>query len=513
MTPLSSAFIESLKDLQGVDGEKLIAALDTPPAVSIRKNRRKPVADPLFPEMTKVGVGWCADGVYLPQRPIFTLDPLLHAGAYYVQDASSMIYQQIAERLTERLTGSHHADSGNEEKQKYDGQAGRHLTVLDFCAAPGGKTTAMINGFPDGTVIVSNEFVASRGKILRENLEKWGYPGVITTGAASSQYAGLPEMFDIVAVDAPCSGEGMMRKDEEARRQWSQELVEKCALLQQEILSDLVGSIKPGGFLIYSTCTFNTEEDEHNSRYIAERLGMIPVGMESLGLTGIEDASPALENGIEGLRFMPHLTRGEGLYVSIFRKPGNYDDGLELPDSDNLKYASTRFSKKKNRNLGEKQHNGKKERGCIELSPANRNELKSLIRSDIDPQFELSGSMVTMLPAYALPTLEILRSHGINVTGAGLPVAEIKGRAPRHEVIPDSRLALNIAMRKEALPSADLNAEDTLRYLRGELTNLDENIPRGYVVVTYKGIPLGMMKNLGNRANNIYPKAWRIRIS
>ncbi len=503
MTPLSPEFIKSLGSLPGIDAAALAASLDTPPSVSIRLNNRKTLPEDLFPQIDKESVEWCGDGAYLSERPVFTLDPAMHGGAYYVQDASSMIYQQIARRLAERLCREE-----GEAASSTDISGRRPLTVLDFCAAPGGKSTAMLNGLPDGTVLVSNEFVAARGKILRENLEKWGYPGVITTGSPSSQYAGLPEIFDIVAVDAPCSGEGMMRKDEEARRQWSEALVDQCASLQREILSDLVSTIRPGGYLIYSTCTFNIHEDEENSRFIAEELGLTPVSLESLGLTGIGKAAPALHEGVEGLRFMPHLTRGEGLYVSVFYKP-SADSGEEVEDNMNYLYPESGKAKKSKGKKGA----SKNDSSAVELTAAIRNELKGWIGPEIDPQFELSGSMITMLPSPAIPVLDRLRSHGVNVTGAGLPIAEIKGRGPKAEIIPDSRLALNLALRKTAFPSVELDKEMALSYLRGESASLGENIPRGYVVVTYKGLPLGMMKNLGNRANNLFPKAWRIRMS
>ncbi len=473
MEALSEKFIDSLKKLPGVDSEALVRALDTPPCISLRLNRRKRMVLTEFPSMKPVE--WCTDGFYLSERPKFTLDPALHAGAYYVQDASSMIYQQIVEKII-----------GEKER----------LTVLDFCAAPGGKTTAVINAVPDGTTVVANEYVASRGKILRENLEKWGYPYVITTGSSSSQYASLPALFDLIAVDAPCSGEGMMRKDEEARRQWNESLVENCSRLQREILSDLIGCLKPGGYLLYSTCTFNIEEDEKNSLFLTEKLGLEPVEIDSLSLTGIEKAGRAVADGVEALRFMPHLTDGEGLYVSIFRKPQD-------PDAP----ATESLTEKKSRKKGKRP-----EKNGPVLTEAMKAELKALTDPSIPLKFEISGSLVTAVPESSSEIVETLRQNGINVTGAGLPIAELKGRAPKLEIIPDSRFALNHAINSEAFASVDLSHEDALRFLRRESFPLGENIPKGYVVVKYKGMPLGMMKNLGNRANNLFPSAWRIKI-
>lgn len=481
MIPLSEDFIDSLKNIPSVDRAALAAALDTPPSVSIRRNRRKSAVCPdvaTTDGLTTAPVPWCEEGIYLNPRPVFTLDPMLHGGAYYVQDASSMIYQQVADRLCSVL-----AEEGISE----------HPLTLDFCAAPGGKTTSLINALPDGSTIVANEFVAARGKILRENLEKWGYPYVITTGCDSSRYAALPEMFDIIAIDAPCSGEGMMRKDEDARRQWSKSLVANCASLQREILSDLVGTLRPGGFLIYSTCTFNTSEDEENSLFISEQLGLEPVAIDSLNLSGIEKAGRAVLPGVEGLRFMPHLTQGEGLYISVFRRPIGCHTEPE-----------PRTPGKKSRNKNRSQN--------PELTEAMRMELKGWFDPKISPRFELSDTMITMLPESAAEVADMLRRYGVKVTGGGLPVAEIKGRIPKAEVVPDSRLALNQAMNPTAFPTAPLSKEDALRFLRRESFPLDGNIPKGYVIATYQGLPLGIMKNLGNRANNLFPTAWKIRL-
>ena len=479
-TELKTAFIKSLHDIPGVDATALAAALDSSPATAIRLNSRKRVAHPLYPEMSPVA--WCEAGFYLPERPLFTLNPLLHAGAFYVQDPSSMIYSGIISALTPLLDT-------------------RTPKVLDFCAAPGGKTTAMINALPEGSQVVANEFVAARGKVLRENLEKWGYPGVITTGASSATFSRLGPTFDIIAVDAPCSGEGMMRKDEEARRQWNPGLVEQCASLQREILTDIATALRPGGFLIYSTCTFNIHEDEENARFIADNLGLTPVKIESLSLQGAEGIARAAtlpgETPVEALRFMPHITEGEGLFCSIFRK--GEGDGINGSDGiDGRNGINGRNGRKTKGKKG----------GAAEALTA---EMCSELAGWFDPSpamtfSELAGT-VRALPASMTPLKEKLTDAGILITGAGLPAAELKGRM----LIPDSRLPLSGAYRRGAFPEADLDRESALRFLRRESFPLPaDNIPKGYVVITYEGIPLGMMKNLGQRANNLLPSSWRI---
>lgn len=493
LSPLKQDFLRSLAGIDALDTGALASALDTEPSVAIRLNARKrpaPEAAPLFGAEERVE--WCADGRRLECRPVFTLSPLLHAGAFYVQDPSSMIHQQLVERIA-GLLGRRPGDTP--------------LTLLDFCAAPGGKTTAMINALPDGAVVVANEFVPSRGKILRENLEKWGYPGVITTGCSSRDYGALPAMFDIVAVDAPCSGEGMMRKDDEARRQWSQRLVEECAELQRSILADIAPLLHPGGYLIYSTCTFNLQENELNSRYIRDELGLEPVAPDSLHLLGVDCASRALLPDVEALRFMQHLTRGEGLYVSVFRRSGLPDASVPLNDVEckchtvpGLRKASAHGKSPGNRKGG----------GAAQ-SAALRAALEEAAEW-FDPgagiSLECNGSLVTALPAAAAPVAAALRRHGIRITGAGLPAAEIKGDV----IVPDSRLVLSGAYRRGAFPEVELNADEALRYLRRESLALPADVARGYVVVTFEGVPLGMMKNIGNRANNMLPAPWRIKM-
>lgn len=484
---LKNEFLENLRELQGIDASALIASLDTPPAVSLRRNRRKP-ADIRFEGIEMEPVEWCRSGLYLSSRPSFSADPLLHAGAYYVQDASSMIYQQIGEKLVGRLLP---------EGNTHD------LQLLDFCAAPGGKTTALINALPEGTMVVANEFVPARGKILRENLEKWGYPWVITTGSSSSVYSGLPPVFDIVAVDAPCSGEGMMRKEEEARRQWTEALVSHCAALQREILTDLAPTVRPGGYLIYSTCTFNTAENESNSIFIEEKLGFEKVSVDSLFPEGIMTASRGLMPGVEALRFMPHLTRGEGLYVSVFRRPVN-DNSDSGEDWERLWAHANDKGKWKKKGKG-------KQVAPTGLSAEMRVRLEGWFRPEIEPEFLLNGELVTMLPRVMLPLLDLLRRHGVNITGAGLPVAVLKGRPPGHELVPDSRVVLNSGLKDDCFPVEELDIEEAERYLRRESFALSASQPKGFVAVSYGGLPLGLMKNIGNRANNLFPSAWSLR--
>lgn len=402
-----------------VDRDAFLKAMSEPPAVSIKLNRRK-CKDP-----AELGYGnlepvvWCKSGFYLEERPKFTLNPLLHAGAFYVQDASSMIYETIVEQLLTRY------------------RLAAHPLVLDLCAAPGGKTTSMINALPDGALVVANEVMPKRAFILLENLTKWGYPDILVCNEDVRAFTSTGVKFDIIAVDAPCSGEGMMRKDPEAVSQWNPGLVAHCASLQREILSRAVDSLEDGGLLIYSTCTFNTAENEENVVWLAETLGLEPLEMNfptewGIG-TGISCRYPCY-------RFMPHITRGEGLFVAVLRKPGTL-----APD------------RRKDKTL---------------------EKLKKNLRIVSKPDSTLKNGKT--------------------------------GKAKKIDDRPDITEPLS-AVYDGRYPEVELSMTDALKYLRREALVLDPEVPKGYVVVKYRGYSLGFVKNLGNRANNLYPAEWRIR--
>lgn len=456
---LPEGFVQAMQQLDNVDSDALLAALEQPPSVSIRYNRRKAPAEP--PYTGTEPVAWCADGVYLPERPVFTLNPLMHAGCFYVQDASSMIYQTIATMLTARLR-----------------EADRPLRVLDLCAAPGGKTTAIINALDDHEVIVANEYVPARAAVLRENIAKWGFPGAAVTNAPAEAFGRCGSLFDIVAVDAPCSGEGMMRKEAVAVGQWSEGLVRQCAALQRDIVSHAVSSLRSGGFLIYSTCTFNITENENNAAAIAEANGLEMITLPLPQDWGIVSSCRA---DVPALRFMPHVTRGEGLFVCVMRKPE--DTGSDIP--------ATRSGRDKG--------TGRRDKTQIPSVPSDW-----LLRQE-EYHSRFDGKTLSMLPV-ALDEL-MSRLEGIKILSAGVTAAELKGR----EWAPTSQLALSTAFNPKAFEIVDIDEETALSYLRHEALRLPEGTPRGFVAPAFKGHPLGMAKNVGNRANNLYPAAWKIR--
>ena len=425
--------------------EQLLAGLQQQPPVSIRLNPNKqPITQHPSPITQHSPVPWCPEGRYLQERPSFTFDPLLHAGAYYVQEASSMFVTHVLRHLTSHPSPitphpspiTHHPSP---------------ITLLDLCAAPGGKSTCALSVLPPGSVVFANEPISKRAQILSENIQKWLSPCPTATSLHSSippcptttsPHSSIPPcsvdngsavvtsnyardykkaklQFDIILADVPCSGEGMFRKDPKAEEEWSLQNVEKCWRLQRDIVSDIWSCLKPGGFMVYSTCTFNTHENEENVQWIARELGAdiveIPVS-DDWHITG-----SLLSDFHEPVyRFLPGFTIGEGLFMAVLRKHG-------------------------------------------EWAPSTEKERAALLR---------------------------------------------RGQQQLHTLPHEFLNALN---EHQSAPHIALTYEQAIAYLRHEALTLPPDTPRGIVVVSYQGLSLGLAKNIGNRANNLYPKEWRIK--
>lgn len=458
----------------------------TAPEVAVRVNRRKlraaDVPDDWIPEVCRVGekVAWWPEGYLLPDRPDFTHDPALHQGLYYVQDASSMITAHVVAALSARLGGA-------------------PLLMLDACAAPGGKSTAALDALPVGSMLVANEFDFRRASILAENIQKWGCPAVAVSRGDTARFRRLPELFDIVAADVPCSGEGMMRKDSQACAQWSERLVDECAARQWEIVENLWETLAPGGFFIYSTCTFNTHENER----IADRM-IADFGAEPVAIPLPEDSGIVVD-GKGRMRFLPTRLRGEGLFMAILRKPGEWTPALVRHTA-----STPRREKKKSRNRG----------SVAELQPGGRPsskapDLASLcapwLRGDYD--FLLRGEALYGRPAAFSHIYDLLDSH-LDLLLPGLEVAALKGRT----AVPSQPLALTTALSTtdSPFPTAEVGLDLALSYLRRESLPGFPDSPRGLLLLTFRPqglaapLPLGFVNNLGSRANNLYPTPWRI---
>lgn len=381
---LPESFVDSTRQTMG---DSLFAAfvegLAQEPPVSIRLNRAKYKGEPDGGER----VPWSACGYYLPERPVFTFDPLLHAGCYYVQEASSMFIERA---LRQYVTDP--------------------VEMLDMCAAPGGKSLAAISSLPEGSWVLSNEPIRPRASILAENVSKWGSPRMAVISNYPKEISKSNMKFDVILCDVPCSGEGMFRKDPQAIKEWSEQNVEKCRLLQREIVTEAWKCLRPGGILIYSTCTFNTHENEENVRWISEEYDaeILPVDIcEEWHVTG----SLLAEFHMPVYRFIPGVARGEGIFMAVMRKQGEWK--------------------------------------------AQRN--------------------------------------------------------PSLDKLPSALHRLELQRIDEGYPTVDIDYPTAIAYLRREAIRLPDDAPRGIVTITYRDIPLGQAKNLGNRANNLYPKEWRIK--
>ena len=440
-------FIERMRQEMGSEAELLLRALETEPVTSIRLNSK---LDVLTFDGDTDEVPWHIDGYYLSERPQFTLDPLFHAGCYYVQEASSMFIQQALEQYVDTSS-----------------------VVLDLCAAPGGKSTLISEYLGADGLLLSNEVVRQRVFILSENIQKWGNGNTVVTHNTAAEYGErCHHLFDCILVDAPCSGEGMFRKDEQARSEWSLKAVKLCAERQRSILMDVWDALKPGGILLYSTCTFNEEENEKNVEWIAETLGAEVLPLDYDPSWGIVESSM-------GYHFYPHRTRGEGFYLCVLRK--HADEAVQTVSIKPPKKPATMPHP--------------------EYLPVMRSWLQN-------PDSWAIRYTDRFAMAYPMKYKELIDFLGTQLTcistGFGLGEERGRGIAPQHS------LSMSKDLRKEAFPKVALTREQALSYLRTEALTLTD-VPLGLLLVTYEGVPLGFAKNVGNRQNNLYPNEWRIR--
>lgn len=438
---LPEPFIIRTKNILGNEFQALEKALNDIPPTSIRVN------DKMVYQPSDEHVAWCEDGYYLKERPLFTADPLLHAGVYYVQEAASMfLYQAVKQHFPNART------------------------VLDLCAAPGGKSTLLSQTLPNESLLVSNEIIHSRAYILVENLIKWGNPNTIVTNNEPKDFGSLPGFFDAVVVDAPCSGEGMFRKNEDAIQEWSEYNVTLCANRQREILSSVWDTLKADGILVYSTCTFNREENEENVQWICEELG---ADLLTIDLQGNEDITVT----DFGYRFYPHKTRGEGFFLSVLRKNS---------------YPTRTFKNKIDKKAAK---------------PGTKNIIPTL--SLIEPDRWVIVPENNLIKAYNKERLNdfLLLNKEMKCMHSGILLGEQKGS----DFIPATCSALSKKLDKETVENVEVDYQTAISFLRKEAILLPQS-SRGYVLVCYKGQPLGWVKNLGNRCNNLYPTEWRIRM-
>lgn len=435
-----SDFVSRVLSDDFLGAEKLLHALNTDSPVSIRKNPLK-----INSEMTvESAVEWCENAYYLPERPSFIKDPLFHAGTYYPQEAGSMFLDAILKQL----------------------QLPDAPRVLDLCASPGGKSTLIASWLQGKGLLVSNEVIHARSKVLKENMTKWGVSNSVVTSNDPADFERLPNYFDLIVVDAPCSGEGMFRKDKDARKEWSSDNVQLCTARQKRIVMDVWDALQPGGYLVYSTCTFNAEENEKNVAWFLSETASELIAIES----------SFFKNGRENIGYyaLPSEVDTEGFFIAVLRKTGE------------AKTRKLAWKKK------------------VDLTVFTNEKLKELYQSAENTVVQWKEFLFSV-PTDFLEDIYYLYAH-MHTIKLGTEIGEVtqKGWNPKEG------LALNPRIQNIEIQRLELSLEQALSYLHGDTFSIDAK--QGYYLMTYKQEPLGWIKHLGNRFNNLYPKEWRIKM-
>lgn len=440
---LPEKFCDRVKRDLGVEAEDFFSSLKKESETSIRINKNKI-------KNTKLSdnVPWCNNGRYLSERPVFTADPLFNVGGYYVQEASSMFLEQAFSSFVDK----------NDEP-----------VVIDLCASPGGKSTHLASLLDGHGLLISNEVVKNRVAPLRENLTKWGYNNIFVTNSDPSDFSDLEGFADVIVVDAPCSGEGMFRKDEQAISEWSEQNVEMCQSRQRDILSSIYNVLKDDGILIYSTCTYNSLEDEDNVRWICDNLGAEVLNVDI-------DKSWKISTSDYGYHFYQHKIRGEGFFLSVMRK-NSQTDHLRFKQSKSFKFAKV------------------------------PEVVKNWLNSNDEFAFIQKNDSIIAIPKKFSAHYEIL-NNTVRVVQSGTLIATVKG----NDYIPSTDLALSSFVNNDAFKVVELDWCQAMAFLKREMLNLDES-EKGWYIVTFEGVNLGFVKNLGTRVNVLYPAEWHVRMN
>lgn len=462
-------FLRHLEGVPGFDREQFMAAHETQvPVTSIRLNPAKLADTSLFSPVDEQLVSlegnahpkripWTSYGYYLSLRPFFTFDPAFHAGTYYVQEASSMFLEHVIRSL-----------KINE----------RSFRLLDLCAAPGGKSTLLQSIISPSGMLVSNETIRTRVPVLAENTMKWGGENVVITNNDPADFAHLPHFFDMMLVDAPCSGSGLFRKDPDAVAEWSLSNVSLCHQRQKRILADVWPALKPGGWLVYATCSFSRQENEDIADWILANFDADSVSVPVDENWGILETRSALK-GAAGYRCWPDRTRGEGFYIACFRK---------IDDAETVR-------------------SGMKKRSRQAFSSVGSSTFLPWLKQLDDLSFFTDRDQIRFIPGPLEDPLRELLSSPLTIIQSGIAM----GKKIRDELIPHPSLALSNRVSSDVV-SIPLNLVQSLHYLRCEEIHLDPALQRsGWALATYRGWGLGWMKVLKQRINNYYPNEWRIR--
>lgn len=451
MQNLPSEFIDLIQKDLGEESKAFIDALDTESPTSIRYNPKKQQS-PLFE--AKSAIPWTAYGHYLKERPSFTFDPYFHAGHYYVQEASSMFLEEVLKQCVD-LTEAHR--------------------VLDLCAAPGGKSTHLSSLLSADSLLISNEVISTRASILVENLTRWGNANVVVTNNDPEHFNALQNCLDIVVIDAPCSGEGMFRKDKDAISEWSINNVNICSARQKRILHTASKLLRTNGLIIYSTCTFNTKEDIDPIASLLEEGGWESVQLNISNFPGISERIVEGANSIFGYHFYPHKIEGEGFFISAIRKTTEEESNWPKV------MKNVNFADKKTKQTLSKYIDG------VEFDFLQHNSQSLAFPNSVHK--EILGLLNTSLR---------IKKFGIDL-----------GQLIREELIPDQAFAM-ANVKHSYFEELQLTKEEAILYLQKKDFNVNTNA-KGWHLVKYNEAYLGFAKLMGNRMNNTYPKEWRIR--
>jgi len=444
-------FLQKLSGSPGFNAENFTKAHQIPASpTSIRLN-------PFKPSSIKGDqpVPWCVDGYYLDTRPSFTFDPLFHAGCYYVQEASSMFIDHILKHINQT-----HSDS---------------IKVLDLCASPGGKSTLINSALKSTDLLVANEIIKTRVPVLSDNMNRWGTSNSIVTNNDPKDFGRLKGFFDIILVDAPCSGSGMFRKDPAAMNEWSEGNVNLCHQRQERILADVYPALKEDGYLIYSTCSYSMEENEDILDWLCAEFELESIRIPIDSEWGIVE-SQSTQKQAWGYRFYPDKVKGEGLFAACLQKKESSGE-----------VSNTKYKDHQKANFKE-----------IDL-------VKPYIKEpDNYYYFKINDDWLAIDREHR-HSLGILQQY-FYLKKSGVRIGKLAGR----DLIPDHELALSLIVNKDRFLQTELTKDQAIQYLqRADITGL-ATTDKGWSLMNFEGHALGWAKLLPNRINNYYPKEIRI---
>lgn len=442
-------FIEFLKNEPGFDAEAFIKTHEISDApTSIRIN-------PFKKSSVNIGeqVPWCPEGYYLQARPSFTFDPLFHAGCYYVQEASSMFIGHILKNI------------------KQDGEP---VKILDLCAAPGGKSTLINSAMQPDDLLVANEIIKTRVPILADNLSRWGTANVIVTNNDPKDFTRLKGFFDIILVDAPCSGSGMFRKDPAAINEWSENNVNLCHQRQERILADIYPCLKEGGHLIYSTCSYSHQENEDILDWLCNNFELESLPIPIYKDWGIVETRSEKKQAW-GYRFYPDKVKGEGLFAACLKKTGTQESMGGFKNKEQQKVVMKELD-----------------------------QVRPYIKEPVNfYYFKVNDDWMAIYRSH-IESLNII-SRNLYVKKSGVHIGKLAGK----DLIPDHELALSIIVNKDAVLQTELDKNQAIQYLRRDNISFMPT-DKGWSLMNFEGHAMGWAKLLPNRINNYYPKEIRI---